>query len=91
MTMLETGEYPEHLKYRVSGRMGHLNNVQSANLLKKIDTSQLQHIVAMHLSENNNAPSIVKTLFSEALGCETHWVGIADQELGFQWRETHNT
>jgi len=90
MTMLESGEYPDHLKSRVSGKMGHLNNVQSASLLKKIDTSQLQHLVAMHLSENNNSPSIVKDLFSKAIGCGQDWIGIADQASGFQWRETRS-
>jgi phosphoribosyl 1,2-cyclic phosphodiesterase len=87
ITMLDNGEYPDHLKYRVSGKMGHLNNVQSSSLLKKIDTSHLQHIMAMHLSEKNNHPDIVKTAFSEALNCQQDWIGMADQELGFTWRE----
>jgi phosphoribosyl 1,2-cyclic phosphodiesterase len=87
LTMLDNGEYPEHLKYRVSGKMGHLNNVQSSSLLKTIDTRHLQHIMAMHLSEKNNHPDIVKTAFSEALNCQQDWIGIADQELGFTWRE----
>ena len=47
MDMLDNSEYPDHLKYRVSGRLGHLNNVQSAKILEKIDTSHLQHIVAI--------------------------------------------
>lgn len=85
--MLEQGEYPDHLKYRVSGNMGHLSNGQSGSILSKIDTTQLQHLVAMHLSEKNNAPDLVKTVFSRALNCEPDWVGIADQELGFGWRE----
>lgn len=87
MSMLEQGEYPEHLKRRVGGRLGHLNNVQSATLLEKIDTSRLQHIMAMHISEKNNCPSIVAPLLSEALGCEQDWIGIADQDAGFGWRE----
>ncbi|MFW5427384.1 MAG: MBL fold metallo-hydrolase [Methylophagaceae bacterium] len=87
MEMLDNGVYPEHLKYRVSGRLGHLNNVQSSKLLEKIDTSHLQHIVAMHLSEKNNSPNIVAPLFSQALNCDESWVGIADQNMGFDWRE----
>ena len=86
LIMLDNGDYPDHLKYRVSGKMGHLNNVQSSSLLKKIDTSQLQHIMAMHLSEKNNHPDIVTTVFSEALNCQQDWIGIADQALGFTWR-----
>ena len=87
LTMLDNGEYPDHLKYRVSSKMGHLNNVQAGSLLKKIDTNQLQHIMAMHLSEKNNHPDIVKGVFSEALDCEQDWIGIADQNLGFTWRD----
>ncbi|NOQ81874.1 MAG: MBL fold metallo-hydrolase [Methylophaga sp.] len=85
--MLDNGEYPDHLKYRVSGRLGHLNNVQSAKILEKIDTSRLQHIVAMHLSEKNNSPNIVRPLFAEALNCDQSWIGLAEQEAGFDWRE----
>jgi phosphoribosyl 1,2-cyclic phosphodiesterase len=91
MHMLENGEYPDHLIYRVSGRFGHLNNVQSATILENIDTSRLQHIVAMHLSEKNNSPEIVTPLFANALGCDQSWIGIADQEIGFAWRQTSNS
>lgn len=87
MTMLENGDYPDHLIYRVSGRFGHLNNVQSASILKNIDTSRLQHIVAMHLSEKNNSPTIVSPLFADALNCEADWIGIASQDNGFEWRQ----
>lgn len=87
MTMLEQGEYPEHLKRRVGGRLGHLNNVQSATLLEKIDTSKLQHIMAMHISEKNNCPTIVVPLLAQALGCEQDWIGVAEQDAGFGWRE----
>lgn len=85
--MLDNGDYPDHLKYRVSGRLGHLNNVQSAKILENIDTSRLQHIVAMHLSEKNNSPNIVAPLFAEALNCDQSWIGLAEQDMGFDWRE----
>lgn len=86
--LLDNSEYPEHLKYRVAGRHGHLNNVQSASLLEKIETSHLQHIVAMHLSEKNNSPDIVAPLFAQALNCEQSWIAIAQQDIGFDWLET---
>lgn len=89
--MLEQGVYPEHLKIRVGGRLGHLNNVQSATLLEKIDTSKLQHIMAMHISEKNNRTDIVVPLFAEALNCAQDWVGVADQDAGFDWREITNS
>jgi phosphoribosyl 1,2-cyclic phosphodiesterase len=48
--MLANGDYPYHLKQRVGGRYGHLNNVDAAALLARLDNSKLQHIVAAHLS-----------------------------------------
>lgn len=87
MQMLEEGEYPEHLKRRVGGRLGHLNNVQSATLLEKIDTSRLQHMMAMHISEQNNCPTLVVPLLAQALACQQDWIGVADQDAGFSWRE----
>lgn len=87
MLMLEQGDYPPSLKQRVGGRFGHLNNVQSAELLAKIDTSRLQHIIAMHISEKNNSPELVSPLFADALNCTPDWIGIAEQDAGFGWRE----
>lgn len=89
--MLDNSAYPDRLKYRVGGRLGHLNNMQSAKILETIDTSRLQHIVAMHLSEKNNLPNIVLPLFAQALNCDQEWIGIAAQESGFGWRETMNS
>jgi len=88
--MLANGDYPESLKQRVGGRFGHLNNVQSATLLEKINTSRLQHIIAMHISEKNNSPDLVVPLFAEALNCTPDWIGIADQDAGFGWRQLSN-
>jgi phosphoribosyl 1,2-cyclic phosphodiesterase len=87
LDMLYNGVYPEHLKHRVGGRLGHLNNVQSASLLKKIDTSRLQHLIAMHISEKNNSVDIVAPVLAEAMNCEQEWITIAEQEHGFNWRE----
>lgn len=89
--MLQAGDYPESLKLRVGGRFGHLSNHQSAGLLNTINTAKLQHIVAMHISEKNNAPEKVTPLFAEALGCAENWIGVASQETGFDWREIRST
>jgi phosphoribosyl 1,2-cyclic phosphodiesterase len=87
LDMLMNGPYPNSLKQRVSSRLGHLDNQSAANILKKLNTSKLQHIVAAHLSEKNNSPSLATTALSEALNCEQDWIGIADQLSGFEWRE----
>lgn len=84
--MLQNGPYSWPLKKRVGGDLGHLENLDSANLLSKLDNSKLQHIVAAHLSAKNNTPSLAKAALARVLGCELEWIGIADQLQGFDWR-----
>ncbi len=84
--MLAEGPYPPVLKNRVGGRYGHLDNGQAADLLKAIDCSRLQHIIAAHLSQKNNRPELARASLSGALGCEMEWIGIAGQHDGFGWR-----
>jgi len=85
-SMLQTGPYSWALKKRVGGDLGHLENQDSANLLSKLDNSKLQHILAAHLSAKNNTPTLAKSSLAKVLGCESEWVGIADQLQGFDWR-----
>jgi phosphoribosyl 1,2-cyclic phosphodiesterase len=87
LDMLMNGIYPHSLKQRVSGRLGHLDNKASADILSKLDNRQLTHIVAAHLSEKNNTPDLAISALSDALKCEKNWIGIASQETGFDWRE----
>ena len=81
--MLENGPYPVALKQRVGGNLGHLSNLQSLELLQKIDTSALSCLVAAHISENNNSPSIV----AELIGQLQHVPSpvLANQDEGFDW------
>lgn len=84
--MLSDGPYPATLKARVGGRYGHLDNEQSAQLLSRVRHDALQHVLAAHLSHQNNTPELARSALAEALGCAADWVGIADQEEGFDWR-----
>ena len=84
--MLLNGPYPYSLKQRVAGRLGHLSNAQAAGLLCSIDLSGLRHIAAMHLSEQNNSTARVTASIGRALDCEEHWVAVARQESGLEWR-----
>jgi phosphoribosyl 1,2-cyclic phosphodiesterase len=84
--MLAGGPYSPSLKQRVSGPLGHLSNAQAADLLERLDTSRLQHLVAAHLSDKNNQPALARTALAAAMGCEPDWIGIADQEAGLDWR-----
>lgn len=85
--MLRDGPYPPSLQARVAGGLGHLSNDQAANLLGELEHGKLQHLVAAHLSEQNNRPELVSTLLSEVLGCEPEWIALADQASGLDWRE----
>ncbi|MFO1282561.1 MAG: MBL fold metallo-hydrolase [Burkholderiales bacterium] len=86
-TMLAQGDYPAPLKARIAGRYGHLDNGTSAALLAALDNSRLKHLVAAHLSQQNNTPAHARAALAGALGCTTDWIGVADQATGFGWRE----
>ncbi|MFA6441765.1 MAG: MBL fold metallo-hydrolase [Sterolibacterium sp.] len=85
--MLTGGAYPRTLKQRIGGRFGHLDNQASAALLGAIDCSRLQHLVAAHLSIQNNTTELVRAALAAALDCDANWIGVASQEAGFCWRE----
>ncbi len=85
--LLRTGTYPARLKARIAGRFGHLDNDAAAALLAALDTGRLQHVVAAHLSEQNNRPDLARAALAGALGCSADWIGVADQEEGFGWRD----
>lgn len=85
--MLMNSAYPLSLKQRVGGRLGHLNNQEAAGILARLDVSNLQHLIAAHLSRKNNTPELAVQALCGALDCEESWVGVATQEEGFAWRE----
>ncbi len=87
LDMLMNSDYPPSLKQRVGGRFGHLNNQESADILARLDVSKLQHLIAAHLSRNNNTPELAVRALCGAIDCEENWVGVATQEEGFAWRE----
>lgn len=85
--MLEQGRYPQALKRRIGGPWGHLDNTAAASLLSQIGAAKLQHVVAAHLSEENNRPALARAALSAVLGCTQDWIGIATQDQGFAWRD----
>ncbi|MCG6885759.1 MAG: MBL fold metallo-hydrolase [Proteobacteria bacterium] len=85
--MLAKGPYPPALKQRVGGRFGHLSNGQAARLLANLDTSCLRHIVAAHLSEQNNTVEHARDALSRVLDCDRDEIDVANQASGLGWRE----
>ncbi len=84
-TMLDQGPYPATLKARVRGAYGHLSNQACAELIKVLDHSDLQRIVAAHLSRKNNTPEHAATALRHALGTEDSRWCLANQENGSGW------
>lgn len=83
---LRRGSYPAALKARILGRYGHLDNGSAATLLASLDRGRLQHVVAAHLSEENNTPDLARTALAAVLDCPPAEVAVADQAEGLAWR-----
>lgn len=85
LEMLASSDYPPYLQDRISGRLGHLSNDQSVSLLEKLDTSRLQYLIAMHLSENTNCPDMVLDLARRSVSLpETHVI-VSGQDETVPW------
>jgi len=84
LQMLQSGVYPQHLKRRVGGDWGHLNNKQAAELLRNIDPGSLRHLIVAHVSEKNNHRKHAQNALMEVLPSLDSVVW-ADQACGFGW------
>ncbi|MBI1342831.1 MAG: MBL fold metallo-hydrolase [Terrimonas sp.] len=62
--MLMQGNYPFHLKKRISDGKGHISNEQALDLFLSHRPKQLSHLILSHLSQNNNKPELVERLFA---------------------------
>lgn len=58
--MLMTGPYPYYLKTRIASKRGHLCNDESAETLFRLLENGCERFALCHLSEENNAPELVK-------------------------------
>lgn len=85
--MLRQGGYPPALKRRILGPYGHLDNAAAASLLARLGHAGLRHVVAAHLSEENNTSALARASLAAALDWEADAIGVADQEAGLDWRE----
>ncbi len=62
--MLANGNYPYHLKRRISSDKGHLSNDQALELFNQYRSQKLSLLILSHLSKNNNSPELVGKIFS---------------------------
>jgi phosphoribosyl 1,2-cyclic phosphodiesterase len=87
--MLAASRYPPSLKARVAGRFGHLANDLAAQILSQCMHPRLQHVVAAHLSLQNNRPELAAGALAQALGTSTQEVLVATAHEGFAWLSVH--
>lgn len=66
--MLEKGNYPYHLKKRISSKRGHLSNDQALDLFNQYKSDRLSLLILSHLSKNNNSPELVEKIFGAHAG-----------------------
>ena len=83
--LMYRSSYPPRLKERITGRYGHLSNIASAQILKRVASSRLQRVVAAHLSRENNRPALAKQAFADALGGVAGDIFVATQDDGLEW------
>jgi len=83
--LLANSAYPAFLKLRVGGRHGHLSNTAAAEIARAVRHDGLRHVVAAHLSEQNNRPDIVRRLMADALGGHEAEMLTASASDGSPW------
>jgi phosphoribosyl 1,2-cyclic phosphodiesterase len=65
--MVGKGPYPSHLKKRILGRRGHLNNEDCAKALLSLVKTGTQAVFLSHLSQDNNLPELAYNTVCGAL------------------------
>ena len=85
--LLAASRYPASLKARIGGRLGHLANDTAASILAGCMHDGLRHVVAAHLSAQNNRPDLARQALCAVSGWDASDVRVADPQLGFDWLE----
>ena len=67
LDMLRMGTYPWSLKRRIMSRFGHLSNDDSVNAVQRLLGADLKTLCMIHLSQKNNAESIVREMCTRLL------------------------
>lgn len=60
--LMKNQKYSWILKQRILGDKGHLSNDQFMSYLKILVSANTKHVIALHLSEENNTPEHVTTI-----------------------------
>ncbi len=84
LNMLANGRYPERVKRRIAGDLGHLSNEQAALFLERIAHEELTVVIG-HVSEENNHSELLDEAFrphQQAVGS----LIFATQDDGAGWQ-----
>jgi len=84
-TLLAQSRYPASLKARIDGPHGHLANDSAAQILAQCHHAGLRHVVAAHLSEQNNSPALAAEALAAACGARPADITVADPAKGAGW------
>jgi len=76
VAMLRQGDYPRFLQERILSAKGHLSNDQAADAARALVTDRTEQLIAMHISQDNNRPSLTVKSYASSLGATL------DNELG---------
>ena len=87
--MLSGGRYPESVKRRIAGNLGHLSNTQAAGFLDSVAHGSLRVVVG-HVSEQNNHPEHLQAAF-EPLRDRVATLDYATQSAGVAWVELNDS
>ena len=85
--MLASSRYPWPLKQRIGGRFGHLSNDTAAQILSSCLHTGLRHVVAAHLSRENNRPELALAALAAVAGAGMCELRAAGPQWGFDWIE----
>jgi phosphoribosyl 1,2-cyclic phosphodiesterase len=85
LALLSDCEYPDSVKTRIAGRLGHFNNRQAGGLLERLLSKRLRYVFAAHISKRANSTKLVNAALRSSLnGTGVNW-GLAPQDRVTDW------
>ena len=88
--MLAQSSYPDFLKRRVGGQHGHLSNTAAVDIIRSVMNPRLRHVVAAHLSAQNNRADLVQTILGNTMDCAPADIVVARPDSGCGWVDIYN-
>lgn len=79
-TMLQQGPYPPAVRQRIHGSHGHLSNGDMNSLLAGLLHDELQLVVIVHISQENNTEELARSMASKVLGDHPAELVVARQD-----------